>query len=890
MANWLGLTFAHPSALWVLLIAPVIGILGLVFGVRRRGLPQAALPLRLGVIVLLTLALAEPMLTEGGGATSTVFVVDRSKSISDGTAGDIDRWLSSALAEAGGGDRAAVVTFGSSADVSAAAAPARDVGRDWTGPEGAERDNTDIESALALARSLPLGGSRRIVLASDGAENVGAAMNQAAQAASDGTPIDVLPVDGVGNDDLRVEGAIAPSSVWLDEPVTVMASVVSGSGGTGNLELLVDGTSMENDATNFPAGVSSFTFKPLEKLTPGFHALTVRVSGPQAIDKFTENDEFPLALIVRDAPKLLLVSQPGTDSGRLQDALEGHGAKITLQTPTAVSSRLSELSKFDAVILNNVPASALSIDQMTALREATRKGRGLVVVGGTSSYGPGGYAGTILEDTLPVTVKVTDGKERQHVAVMIIFDKSGSMSYDPLGGTSKIDMAKEAVRAAAQSLADGDEVGILSFNDQQQWVLPLTKIDGQATRDQIDTAVSTVTADGGTEIYSALNVGYDAILKSDATVRHVILLSDGKSRTGTDASYQKLINENPNITLSTIAIGDDADTELMQKLAEWGNGRYHFTEKPEDIPRLTIAEAQSAGSQSVIRGNFQPLQTLPSPIMTGFKPEELPTLDGYDFAQAKPEAQTILTSERDDPVLAKWQFGLGRVVAWTADDGTDLALNWQSWPRYDEFWSSMIRWALPDPENRSIQVGVERDGPEAVVTVNAVGEQGDYVDLAKTTATITGPDGAVSPNLPLYQSGPGEYQLRVAAPLSGAYKIELQQQRGNETLNELAGFAVPPSPELQPDPQGHALLAAIAARTGGRILSMDHTSGVFSGSGLSGTALRDYRPIWYVPLTAAFVMLLVELAVRLRFLPRLRGLRQAILRPAQSGQPKPQGG
>ncbi|MEA2595081.1 MAG: hypothetical protein QOF01_1550 [Thermomicrobiales bacterium] len=877
MTDWLGITFARPSALWILVLVPVVAILGLVMGVRRRGLPRAALPLRIAVIALLTFALAEPLLTEGGGAASTVFVVDRSKSISDSTASGIDQWLSSALDEAGGNDRAAVVTFGSSADVAASATKAQDIGRRWNGPDGVERESTNIESALALARSLPLGGARRIVLASDGAENIGAAMNQAGQAASDGTPIDVLAVDGVGNDDLRVEGAVAPTSIWAGETVNVLASIVTGAGGDGRLELVVDGMSLQNDPTTFPAGVSSHPFKPLNDLTPGFHSLLVRVSGTTAADRFAENNEFPLALIVRDAPKLLLVTQPGTDSGRLHAALEGRGANITAMSPVDVSSRMSELSAFDAVILNNVPAGALSLDQMTGLREATRKGRGLVVVGGTTSYGPGGYAGTILEGTLPVTVKVTDGKERQRVALLLIMDKSGSMSYDPLGGTSKIEMAKEAVRLAAQALANGDEVGILGFNDQQQWIVQMVQIEGDATRQTISAAIDGITADGGTEIYSALNVGFDAIAKSDADVRHIVLLSDGKSRTGTDESYRKLIEQNQvnRTTLSTIAIGDDSDTELLQKLAEWGNGRYAFTDKPEDIPRLTLAEAQSAGSQSVIRGAFHPLYTLPSPIMTGFDPEELPMLDGYDFAEAKPNAQVVLTSERDDPVLAKWQFGLGRVVAWTADDGSDFALDWQSWPRYDEFWMSMVRWALPDPENRSIQVGVEREGPEAVVTVNAVGEQGDYVDLAKTKATITSPGGAVTADVPLYQSGPGEYQMRVAAPEAGAYKVELQQQRGDETLNELAGFAVPPSPELQPSPNGVGLLAALAARTGGRVLSMDEPGDVFTGSGLSGTALRDYRPVWFVPLTAAFALLLVELAIRLRFFPRLRGLRLA---------------
>jgi Ca-activated chloride channel family protein len=613
MTDWLGITFARPSALWLLALLPVFALVGVLFGVRRRGLPRAALPLRMGVIALLAITLAEPMLTQRGGAASTVFVVDRSKSISSDTADQIDSWLASALDDAGANDRAAVVTFGAEADVAASAARARDVGRDWQGPEEAARENTDIETALALARALPLGGARRIVLVSDGAENIGAAMNQAGQAAADGVPIDVLPVAGVGDSDLRVEGATAPASIWLGETVNVLTSIASGVGGDGRLELLVDGVSKQSEPMTFPAGLSSHTFE-VRDLAPGFHSLTVKVTGTTATDRYAENNEFPLALIVRDAPKLLLVSQQGTDTGRLKAALERQRAVVTTVVPADVSSRLSELGQYDAILLNNVPASALTIDQMTALRETTRtKGRGLIVLGGTSSYGPGNYSKTILEDTLPVTVRSTDGRERPRIALLIIFDKSGSMSYDPLGGTSKIDMAKEAVRVAAQAVADGDEVGILSFNDQQQWVLPMTTVAGQQTRDEIDRVVAAVTADGGTEIYPALNVGFDAILRAEADVRHVILLSDGKSRTGTDASYKKLIDDSKssNLTLSTIAIGDDADTELMQKLAEWGDGRYHFVEKADDIPRVTLQEAQSAGSQSVIRGSFQPIQKLP---------------------------------------------------------------------------------------------------------------------------------------------------------------------------------------------------------------------------------------------------------------------------------------
>jgi hypothetical protein len=257
--------------------------------------------------------------------------------------------------------------------------------------------------------------------------------------------------------------------------------------------------------------------------------------------------------------------------------------------------------------------------------------------------------------------------------------------------------------------------------------------------------------------------------------------------------------------------------------------------------------------------------------MLNFKPEELPPLDGYDFSEPKTDAQVVLATSREDPLLAKWQYGLGRVIAWTADDGSDLAMDWAlsveqgGWGRYDEFWGNMIGWVLPDPERRPMQVSVARDGPEAILTVDAVGEDGDYVDLAETTVTITTPSGNIVGPQPLHQTGPGRYQVRVAAPEAGAYQVQLSQVRGETTITDEAGFAVPPSPELQPDPGAASLMTAVAGRTGGRVLSLSDPAAAFADDGLSGTALREYRSIWAWPLAVALVALLAEIAVRTRF-------------------------
>lgn len=874
MDSFFNLTFARPAALWLLVLVPLIALVTVLLRQRRRT-ERPVIALRLLIVALIAFTLAEPMTTHGAGAVSTVFVVDRSRSLTDNTQSQVNDWVTDALKGGGAEDRAAVVAFGAAPELTGPAAKATQLGSSWDQTSDSfDANYTDIESALALARALPLGGSRRIVLVSDGAENIGSALNQSGQAASDGTPIDVLPVEGVGEGDLRVESATAPSTTWAGEHVSVVASIASGAGGDGTVDLFVDGTRVTSKQADFPSGLSSYSFD-VKDLKPGFHSMEVRVTGTMANDRFQENNSAPLSLVVRDKPKLLLVSQAGTDVGLLKGTLERSGAVVTVSEPSAVPSRLSELGVYDAILLNNIPASSMTLDQLAGLQEATRsKGRGLIVIGGTSSYGPGNYAGTLLEDTMPVTVKVTEGKERQRVALLLIIDKSGSMSYDPLSGSPKVEMAKEAAKLAAQSLSDGDQIGVLAFSDSQQWVVPITTIDGQSSRDEINAKIDGIKADGGTEIYPALSVGFDAIRNVNTDVRHIVLLSDGKSRSGTVESYEKLISDGitDRTTLSTIAIGDDADTELLQTLAEQGNGRYHFTEKSEDIPRLTLAEAQSAGSQSVLRGEFKPIQSQPSPILTGFTPQELPAIDGYDYAQAKPDAQVVLTSQRDDPILAKWQYGLGRVVAWTADDGSDFANGWPSWGRFDEFWGSMVRWALPDPENQPLQVSVKRDGREVAITVDSLSEDSAYVDSAPTMATITSPSGAVTRNMPLHQVGPGQYQVRVLAPDPGAYRIDLQQQRGNQQVTELAGFAIPPSPELQPSQTGQQLMEALAARTGGRVLSLDEPSEAFTNNGIQGTSLRSFHPVWYVPLALALMLFLTELMLRFDFLPRLRSL------------------
>lgn len=853
------LTFARPDWLWLMLLVPLAPLTGYLFG-RKRTIDKRSIWLRTAAVALLVLALAHPLWSTGSAAPATVLVVDRSASLSGTTASQVADWVDSALASAGSSDRAAIVSFGGNAEV---LQPVDDASSMTFVPDDTRIDQTatDIGNALSMARILPVGDNRRIVLISDGAENSGSALQQAAQAASSGITIDVLPVDGIGSRDLRIETATAPEKIWLGETLTVQVDVVAWESGAGSVVLSVDGQQVSTQDANFRIGPNTYTFS-LDGLDPGFHQMQVTVDPGSSVDAFSENNSYSLGVVVRNAPHLLFVSQEGADHSFLIRELESKGIEITETRPIGIPERMSELTSYDLIVLDNIPADALTIDQIAALEQSTSSlGRGLIVIGGASAYGPGAYANTPLEDVLPVDVKITEGKERQRVALLLVIDKSGSMALDTSQAVSKIEMAKEAARLAAGALLDGDEIAILAFNDRQQWIIRLTKISGQQDRDRIDIAVEALESDGGTEIYPALDVGFDELSKSEASVRHIVLLSDGKSSTGSRDSYTKLIEEmrQSGTTLSTIAIGKDADIDLLQYLASQGGGRYHNAATPEDIPRLTVQEARAAGSQSVVRGEFQPIQTSASSIMTGIDPADLPSLSGYDYVELKPGARSVLTSDRNDPVLAKWQYGLGRVVAWTADDGVDFAIAWRDWEGYADFWSNMVQWALPDPERGTVDVTSERSGGDALITLAAPGDEASAIDLQHAKITIVGPDGSMVEGVSPYQAAPNEWQIRVANPQAGAYRISVDTGDGSPSL---ATFSMPASPELAPAPGASELMRQLADRTGGRVLSLDDPTALFELTSDQDGGTTTYRPIWNIPLALSLLLVLVELAFR----------------------------
>jgi hypothetical protein len=275
------------------------------------------------------------------------------------------------------------------------------------------------------------------------------------------------------------------------------------------------------------------------------------------------------------------------------------------------------------------------------------------------------------------------------------------------------------------------------------------------------------------------------------------------------------------ITLSTIAIGSDADTQLLRRLADQGNGRYYFTDDPRNIPKLVTHEAATASANRLVESEFKPRVLAPSPILRDFVGNALPSLNGYVVTTPKAGAEVVMASQTDDPILAQWQYGLGRAVAFLSSVDSLWGKNWLQWPDVQRFWAQALRWAMPSPLDSTMQFAADVRGPTTHLTVDVVTDEGGYANLLDTQAQITPapPNRPDSMTVTLRQTGPGRYEGVYTPKTPGAYIVQVIQREGDkEVRNEIFGFVVPYSPEYRLNLDGANVLERIAAAGGGRIL------------------------------------------------------------------------
>lgn len=866
------MTLRRPELLWLIIPIALLIIVPALRG-RRVALPAAFVRLVAAGCVLV--AIAGPVTAYEVTGKSVIFVVDRSGSVPQSATVGQARFINDTIDHLASGTRAGIVAFGGRATiVFPPGGTPKDVTRIATGLTEAnvDRDHTNIAAGIRLARAvLARGGGGQLFLLSDGQENSGDARAESEAASSDGVRISPVKTDDLAfPPDVRVATVDLPETLWGGDSLPLRVNLTGNNPWKGSVHIRVDGQEVLDAPIAAPDGNAGFV-NTLPGLTPGTHVVSASVQVTEGENKIPENDLLSVVTTVRGKPNVLLIEGVAGEGKPVRDALTATGVNVTVKSPKEIPNRLSVLSDIDAIALVDVSAKDLSLDQMTTIQQSVRaNGRGLIVIGGNNSYGSGAYFDTPLEQALPVKMGYAPGNQRDQVAVGIVIDRSGSMDFGEGSKDPKIALARTAANLAIDALKTGDETAVVVFNDGADTIVPLQALSDN--RALIKQAINGIRADGGTDIYAGMAKMLDLMRGSTANIKHIILMTDGESQGRSD--YDTLISQmrNLGITFSTIAIGNDADTKLLQSLADKGGGKYYFAASADQVPSITLNEARSAGKQPTRTGNFRATVVKPSPIIGDIKPEELPNLDGYQVTEPKPNADIILESGQKDPVLAQWQYGLGRVVAWTPDTGATFAKQWPGWSKYAQFWHQALLWALPDPNSAALTVDTRAEGDQVIIGVDATDVDGRFVNSIPVTGTLVTPDGK-SFAIRLPQVGPGRYEVHVQAATPGAYRLTLAQQRpGGTSVQREGGFAVPYSAEYAPAPGGAALLGDIATLTGGTLLTAPGEA--TDAGGKAGTVTR-FKEWWGWFAIAALVLFLADLGLRLSLAPKRGGRGQS---------------
>lgn len=838
----MSLEFARPL---LLLLLPAY--IALIYLIDRRGgrrsrriKHRVARVMRCLLTCLCVLALAAPSMVLPGGQQAVWILADASAS-ARGMQDQMTQSVRTALENKDASVNAGVIAFGGNAMVE------KPLAQDGTYngvTTAVDAQASDLSSALTLASALlPEDAQGRIVVLSDGAtEDVRAA---AQQLAARGVTVDFQSFSGDALPDAQISQLNVPSRVYQGQSFTVTVQVTANHDTAGTLVLYQNRTPVSSREVTLRRGDNTFTFRDTAADT-GVVTYEARLISEG--DSCAQNDSMGGYVYVQGAPKLLLVEGRQGEGSEMAAMLCAAAMQYETVLPAQLPYDAEQLRQYDGVVLVNVDYDAADEEQWAALDSAVRVlGRGLTVIGGDSSYALGGYRGSKLEEMLPVTIDVRNKLDLPSLALMLVIDKSGSMS-DGMFGTTRLELAKEAAMRAAEVLTPNDQVGVIAFDDAAKWVVNLQKAeDVEAIQNQI----GTIRPGGGTAFFTALYEATYALMNAQAQQKHIIFLTDGEAG---DTGYLQLcdIMQQNDITLTTVAVGSGADQATLRTLAQQGGGRAYAANEFDNLPKIFTKETYLVSGSYVQNRTFTPVITEQS-ALTDF--DGFPQLSGYLAATEKSLAAVSLMSDREDPILAWWQYGAGRVVAFMADSRGAWTSEFLQWDQAAAFYGGMAAFTLPG-EEREGQLTTERQGDALRIVYTA--PEGAQTGLS-TSVTALLPDGTQT-QLALQESAPGVYEGEIAAAQLGAYALRVEQRDASGELQRvMEGGAVNGySGEYDLRNQNaESTLPYLSALTGGREITD-------SAEMLKSThaVVRARRDLTQPLLWALMVLLLCDIALR----------------------------
>lgn len=793
------ITFEKPWYLLLLVFLPFFLILG------RNSLVSWskwqkfwAMFVRLALALVIIACLAGIQWRESPKDVAVYFVLDQSDSVSqdkrDGFFKAITH-LQQNFQNKTRGDTSGTIVFGRHAKIEQPLQ--HDVSSETKSELQTDHTASNIAEAVALARAAFTNpGGKRVVLMTDGNENLGDVYAELQKLRDDGDGIDIALTPPSSSADVLVQRIEVPQQVRSGTPfdISIWLNYHSDDANDGNASGRLIVTRKVGETEEFvldkpvtlSPGEQMFQVRQ-ENVDDGFMAYTATfVPDEQFGDTFDENNTYTSFTNVNPGGRVLLIVSNDREDEYSEIVRELTDAKFSVEvrTESRAFSDIADLQSFDAVVMADVSridstheaAINFSDSQVSALASNSHDfGAGLVMIGGPNSFGVGGWHNTALEAAMPVDFQV---KNRQVVAVgalAIVMDKSGSMSGE------KISICRAAASNALSMLGDNDYIGIYAFDSGFDRIVSMQPVgDSKGAMQQ---QVRSVSAGGGTDMGPALQQAYRDLQGTGASVKHLIILTDGQSYGSGYPELAASMNAQ-GITTSSVAIGDDADFSMLESMSRSGGGNFYRPASPQAVPSIFMKETRKvlrpliyedpAGIGLQMMQGHEILQT------PDFSP---PPIKGFVLTTAKdnPLVEVLIAAnkpeEPNNSVLACWQYGLGRTAAFTTDAGQRWADQWAKDPSFRKLIVQTIRWSMrPMDSSRNLNVVTQVEGSNLKVVAHAMDDQGQFKNGVALSGLVKSLNAKESSNLEFEQTGPGTYQATMPLTEVGDYLVAVSSQ------------------------------------------------------------------------------------------------------------------
>ncbi|PZX08126.1 von Willebrand factor type A domain-containing protein [Psychrobacillus insolitus] len=780
--------------LWLLLLVPILLYFAWAWRKDKKSLRKEAkvvYGIRVLAIICLVFGITNPYLLLPIKEEQIIFLVDRSASVQDTDQVVVD-WIEESLNARKDSHLVGVYTFAEDFQ-SEVSITDGEVNLPVFTPMKSP-GNTDIARAIQLSTGIvEPNKATRIVLFSDGLETTGSVSDELVKIVGGNVTIDVVALERVASEDVAITSFETPAVAFEGEQQQLNVEMDATTNTSGEILLYQNDQLLAKEKINLEQGTNNYTFR---NASIGEGLLKYEVQVVVAGDALIENNKLTSVTNVESSPKLLVVTHDGHQSN-IPKVIDQATIQTDVIDAASLPFDLSNYLAYDAIIFDNVPGHAVGEQKMTVIEQAVKNfGVGFMMVGGKNSFGLGGYFKTPIEKLLPVEMEIKGKHQLPSLGLVIVMDRSGSMSG------SKLEYAKEAAARSVEMLRDEDTLGFIAFDDTPWEIIEIAPLKNR--EEAVDTILS-VGAGGGTEIYSSLAMAYEKLSPLKLQRKHVILLTDGQSSTSND--YQTLIEDGAknSITVSTVAVGQDADRALLESLAEMGGGNFYDVVDESTVPAIMSTETAMISRTYIEDNPFYPI-IYGDASWTSLFTEGVPQMNAYIATTPKQTASIIAESEKEDPVLAEWMYGLGRTIAFTSDSTGEWSGDFARWNNWGDFWNTAVSRLLPSYSEVPFTIQNASDGSYTVtdpsgnssfIEVAAVNEKGE--ELPVTTEPLAPGKSRVT-----VESEPGLVFFRISNEQAAVYQT---------------GISIPYSEEYKVQRPNTNLLELIASRTDGKILT-----------------------------------------------------------------------